>query len=159
VTIGYEYLFTGLILWFAEKVKNQGCKEVEDISYKDAILIGTLQGVAILPAVSRSGLTIAGSLYRGIRRDVAARYSFLLSLPAILGAVVLQAKDLMHPVEGMTAVGTGPLIAGIVAAAVFGFIAVKWMISVLNRGSLKPFAYYVWALGIIILIIQWSGAW
>ncbi|MCK9911699.1 undecaprenyl-diphosphate phosphatase, partial [Microbacteriaceae bacterium K1510] len=89
---------TGLILWGVESMR-RGHRKIDQINYTDALIIGTLQGAAILPAISRSGLTIAGSLMRGIDRADAARFSFLLSLPAILGAAVLQTKKLVeHPI-------------------------------------------------------------
>jgi undecaprenyl-diphosphatase len=155
-TIGYEFLVTGLILWFADRMKDKGNKSLEEIKMRDALLIGTLQGAAILPAISRSGLTIAGALFRGIDKGAAARFSFLLSLPAILGAVVLKGKDLFAGTAG-TSIGTIPLIVGTLAAVLAGYIAVKWMLAVLQRGSLKGFAFYVWVLGISILIAQWTG--
>nr|WP_315988387.1 undecaprenyl-diphosphate phosphatase [Desulforamulus aquiferis] len=76
-------------------MKTKGTKGISEISFKDALIVGTLQGAAIFPAVSRSGSTIAGALFRGINRQAAARFSFLLSMPAILGAVVLQSKRLV----------------------------------------------------------------
>jgi undecaprenyl-diphosphatase len=156
VTIGYEFLATGVILWFADNMKGKGTKSIEQIKLSDALLIGTLQGAAILPAISRSGLTIAGALFRGIDKGVAARFSFLLALPAILGAVVLQSKDLMEGVVVNT-IGTIPLIVGTLAAGLAGYVAVKWMLNILQRGSLKWFSVYVWILGISILIAQWTG--
>lgn len=161
-TLGWEFLATGAILWFADSYKSKNNKSIDQISYRDALFIGTLQGVAILPAISRSGLTIAGSLFRGINKNDAARFSFLLSLPAILGAVVLQSAKLLRGNESasLEAVGGwGPLLAGTVAAAVAGYIAVKWMIKILKTGSLKVFSIYVWALGIMVLVLQFLGKW
>jgi len=161
-TLGWEFLATGLILWFADTYKGKNNKGIEQISYRDALFIGTLQGAAILPAISRSGLTIAGSLFRGINKNDAARFSFLLSLPAILGAVVLNSVNLFNGEEAasLEAIGGwGPLIAGTLAAAVAGYIAVKWMLKILQTGSLKVFSIYVWALGIMVLILQFLGKW
>ncbi|GAX89757.1 undecaprenyl-diphosphate phosphatase [Effusibacillus lacus] len=155
VTAGWEFLLTGVIIWWADNMKN-GHKQIGDISYKDALLIGTLQGAAILPAISRSGLTIAGSLFRGIDKAAAARFSFLLSMPAILGAVVLQTVEMA---EGKVAesISISALAAGTLASAVAGYVAVKWMLNILQRGSLKGFAVYVWVVGGIILILQFLG--
>lgn len=155
VTVGWEFLVTGLVLWFADNLKDRGLKEMEDVSFKDSLVVGTLQGVAILPAISRSGLTIAGCLFQGIDRRTAARFSFLLSLPAILGAVVLQGADLLQGnIEG---IGLFPLLIGTVVAAICGYIAVRWMLKIIQRGSLKGFSIYVWILGIGILIAQFAG--
>lgn len=157
VTIGWEFLLTGLILWMADSMKNNHGKQIDQISFTDALLVGTLQGAAILPAISRSGLTIAGSLFRQIDRQAAARFSFLLSMPAILGAVVLQGNKL---VEGQTgSIGFWALLAGTAAAAISGYIAVKWMLKILQRGSLKVFSVYVWILGTGIIMAQLFGKW
>lgn len=155
-TIGYEFLATGLILWFADQMKSKGTKSLEEIEMKDALFIGTLQGAAILPAISRSGLTIAGALFRRIDKGAAARFSFLLSLPAIMGAVVLQGFELSGGGVENT-IGTIPLIVGTMAAGLAGYIAVVWMLNILQRGSLKWFSVYVWILGVSILIAQWTG--
>lgn len=156
-TIGVEFLATGVILWWADRIKNKGYKSFEQITMRDAIFIGTLQGVAILPAISRSGLTIAGSLFRQIEKEAAARFSFLLSLPAIFGACLLQGKKLVeHPSE---AIGLFPLLVGTFAAAVAGYIAVRWMLKILGKGSLKIFAIYVWILGTIVIFLQLTGKW
>jgi len=152
VTVGWEFLATGVILWIADNIKDRGTKDLGQISFKDALVVGTLQGAAILPAISRSGLTISGAFFQGIVRASAARFSFLVSIPAILGAVVLQGLDLF---EGrVETIGTLPLIIGTIISAVTGYIAVKWMLSIIQRGSLKVFSVYVWVLGIIILIMQ-----
>ncbi|MBP1930600.1 undecaprenyl-diphosphate phosphatase [Ammoniphilus resinae] len=156
-TIGVEFLATGLILWFADNLKKSRGKDLDSISFKDAIFIGTLQGAAILPAISRSGLTIAGSLWRGIKREDAAKFSFLLSLPAILGGVILQGQKLFE--EQTVSIGLPSLLVGTFAAAVAGYIAVRWMLKILREGSLKIFAVYVWILGIIIIGLQMTSNW
>lgn len=155
VTVGWEFLVTGLILWFADNLKDRGLKDLNEISFKDSLVVGTLQGAAILPAISRSGLTIAGCLFQGIDRGAAARFSFLLSIPAIMGAVVLQGADLFKGnIEG---IGLPSLLIGTVVAAVSGYIAVRWMLKIIQRGSLKGFSVYVWILGIGILLAQFAG--
>lgn len=152
VTVGWEFLATGVVLWVADNIKERGAKNIGEISFKDALVIGTLQGAAILPAISRSGLTISAAFFQGVNRAAAARFSFLVSIPAILGAVVLQGLDLF---EGRTeAVGTLPLLVGTFIAAVTGYIAVKWMLNIIQRGSLKVFSVYVWIIGVVILILQ-----
>jgi len=151
-TLGVEFIATGIIIWIAESM-GRGRKRLNEISYGDALLIGTLQGAAILPAISRSGLTIAGALFRGIERETAARYSFLLSVPAILGAAILQIKDI-------TAADNTPLITlivGTVVSGVAGYLAVKMMLALLQRGTMKVFSWYVWVLGAGIIIAQLLG--
>lgn len=155
VTVGWEFLATGLILWVADNMKKKGTKNIDQVSFKDALIVGTLQGAAILPAISRSGLTIAGALFRGIDKQAAARFSFLLSLPAILGAVVLQSTKLAS--GQAESIGFIPLLVGTLAAAVAGYVAVKWMLAILQRGSLKVFSIYVWILGAGVLAAQAMG--
>ena len=160
-TVGWEFLFTGVILWLAESMKGKGFKNIDQISFKDAFLVGTLQGAAILPAVSRSGLTIAGALFRGIDKETAARFSFLISIPAILGAVVLQSMKLFSGEESasLDAIGIIPLLVATIASAIAGYVAVKWMLKIIQKGSLKVFSIYVWILGISILVTQFLGKW
>ncbi len=154
VTIGWEFLITGLFLWFADNIKN-GYKQMEDISYTDAFFIGTFQAAAIFPAISRSGLTIVAALIRKLDRQTAAYFSFLLSTPAIAGACVLQSMELFNgTVEN---IGVASLAVALCSSAVFGYFAVKWMISYLKNHSLKVFAVYVWLLGIVIISFQMGG--
>jgi len=154
VTIGWEFLVTGFFLWFADSIRN-GRKKMDDISYTDALVIGTFQAAAIFPAISRSGLTIVGALIRKLDRETAAYFSFLLSTPAIAGALLLQGADLAKgKVEHISVTA---LLIGAFASCVFGYMAVRWMINFLKRGSLKIFAGYVWALGIVILAAQILG--
>ncbi len=159
VTIGWEFLITGLILWIADNNKNKGYKGLKDIKYLDALVIGTLQGAAIMPAISRSGLTIAGAIFRGIKKEDAATFSFLISLPAILGGVVLQVLKIYTNKDFLLIVGYIPLIVGMLAAAISGYVAIKWMLKILKNGSLKKFSIYVWTLGLLILILQMVGKW
>jgi undecaprenyl-diphosphatase len=154
VTIGWEFLATGLFLYAAELGKN-GSKKMDDITYTDALFIGSFQAFAIFPAISRSGMTIVAALWRKLDRETAAYFSFLLSTPAIAGAIVLQSADLFQrkseSISGMS------LLVGTVSAAFFGYIAVSWMIHYLKNHSLKVFAYYVWGLGALILTLQFTG--
>lgn len=155
ITVGWEFLATGAILWMADYIKERGTKETGQITFFDTIIIGALQGAAILPAISRSGLTIAGALFRRIDRRAAARFSFLLSIPAIAGAAVVQIPDLLE--GGMETIGMFPLLAGTLVSAISGYVAVKWMLEIIQKGSLKGFAIYVWILGAFVLTAQALG--
>lgn len=154
ITIGWEFLLTGCLLWYAETIE-QGRRKMEDISYGDALFIGSFQAAAIFPALSRSGLTIVAALIRKLDRETAAYFSFLLSTPAIVGAIVLQLGDLLDGQGEQIALSS--LLVGILASALFGYIAVKWMIQYLKKHSLKVFAVYVWILGGLILALQFTG--
>lgn len=154
VTIGWEFLATGCFLYIAE-VGKVGSKKMEDITYKDALIIGSFQAFAIFPAISRSGMTIVAALWRKLDRKTAAYFSFLLSTPAIIGAILLQTGDIVQG-KAETISGTS-LFIGTISAAFFGYIAVSWMIQFLKKHSLKIFSYYVWLLGILILSLQFYG--
>lgn len=153
-TLGVEFLITGLILWYAERARG-GNRHLEDMTAADALFIGFMQGLAILPALSRSGLTISGALLRRLDRSLAARFSFLLSIPAILGAAVLETKDFLQNPAGTRDIGA--VILGTVVAAVAGYAAIKFMLRLLERGNMRLFAGYVWVLGLVVIIAQLAG--
>ena len=148
VYVGIFLLVTGFLLWGAERVK-PGEKDVEDITFKNALVIGIAQGIAIAPGISRSGATIAAGLFSGLNRELAARFSFLLSIPAILGAALVQMKDI-------TSFDTSAivLIIGFTSAAIFGYLAIKLLLKIIKERSLMIFAYYCWIIGIITIIIS-----
>ncbi|WP_191562012.1 undecaprenyl-diphosphate phosphatase [Metabacillus idriensis] len=151
VTIGWEFLITGVFLWFADSIK-KGAKKLDDLTAGDALFIGTFQALAIFPAISRSGMTIVGALMRGIDKETAAYFSFLLSIPAIFGAIVFQLADLF---SGQAArIGFVPLFLATLSAAFTGYLAVRWMIGYVKNNSLKGFAIYVWVLGLLVIFIQ-----
>ena len=150
-TLGFGFLITGMVLLFADSIR-YGYKDLDETSFFDAIFVGILQGIAIFPAVSRSGLTISGALFRNMSRDFAAKFSFLLSIPAILGAAVFDLKDVLEVgVDNMDSLNLG---VGFIFSAVFGYISIKYMISILKKGKIRYFSYYVFALGALVLIDQ-----
>ncbi len=152
LVVGIGLLITGGILVLSEKVaaSNIRNKNWSTMTAWDALLIGVMQGIAITPGISRSGSTIAGSLLRGLDREYAARFSFLLSIPAILGASLLQLKDL--PAGAFDGLNWLPYVIGPAIAAVSGYIAIKLVLRFLRSGRLSVFSYYCWAVGIITLI-------
>ncbi len=154
VTIGWEFLITGALLWFADSVRG-GAKKLDQITVTDALIIGCFQATAIFPAISRSGSTIAASLFRKLDRETAAYFSFLLSTPAVAGAVALQCKDLFS--SSGSPIGLFPLFIATLSSALFGYLAMKWMIGFLKKRSLKVFSIYVWVLGLFVLVAQWTG--
>lgn len=125
------------------------------MNFLDALIIGIMQAIAIIPGISRSGATISGALFRKLERGFAARFSFLLSIPAILGALILQVKDLVKSGAADTAgesIGAAAVAAGTVTAAIVGFFAVKLMLKIIREKSLYGFAIYTAVVGILILI-------
>ena len=152
--IGFNFLFTGCILLFADRCQG-GRKKIKNMSIIDAGIVGLLQGVAILPAVSRSGMTVSACLARGMDRENAAKYSFLLSIPAILGSVVLTLKDMIGGEISLIAdFGVMPMIAGFLAAAISGYFAIRLMVEIIKNGRLQWFSIYVFVLGTVLIIDQ-----
>lgn len=122
------------------------------LNWLRAVLIGLAQAAAILPGVSRSGATIAAGIYSGIRKERAAEFSFLLSIPVILGAGLLKLKDLPPLGQGANLL---PLWLGGLAALVCGFLAIAWLLQLIKNKRLEYFAYYCWLVGIGVLIWLW----
>lgn len=150
--VGIFLLITGMILWGAEWIakrneKKEG-KEIKEVTFTNSLVIGIFQGLAIAPGISRSGSTIAAGLFSGLERKLAARYSFLLSIPAILGAALVQAKDIVSFDAGLYVA-----IAGFLSAAIFSYLAVKFMMGYIQKHSLVIFAYYCWIVGALTLIL------
>ncbi len=127
----------GLGLYFADR-HGANTRREHDIGLVDALAIGTAQALAIVPGVSRSGITIAVARWRGIERAAAARFSFLLGTPLILGAAVFKLRHLI----GEPGVFTGPFIAGIVAAAIVGVLSIAFVLRYLQRAGLGAFVVY-----------------
>lgn len=146
---GVGLIFTGIILWISENKRNNTVTE-SDMNWKQALVVGTMQGIAICPGVSRSGSTLFGGLASGLQRDFAVRFAFLISIPSIMGSLIFEGgSDAMS-----SAVGTsmGPVIAGCAAAALSGVLAIKTMIAVVRKMSLRLFSIYVWIAGTALII-------
>jgi undecaprenyl-diphosphatase len=153
--LGFSFLFTALVLLVSEYGYRTGSvKPQAAMGWFDALVIGVCQAIAIIPGVSRSGLTLSGALSRRLNRDFAARFAFLLSIPAILGALVLQLKDLVRG-EITLSIGIKPMVAGTLAAAATGFFAIQFMLKFVKARSLRGFALYVAILGILVLADQY----
>jgi len=146
--VGFFLLITGFILWGVERMP-RGEKKTKEISFTNSLIVGIAQGCAIAPGISRSGATIATSLYLGFDREMAARFSFLLSIPAILGAALIQLKDLTAGFD----ISTGAFVGGLISAMIFSYLANKFLMGYIKKHSLVIFAYYCWTVGIITLIL------
>lgn len=158
--LGVSFLITSVLLfasdWLAARTGSGKRKRgsVEDMRYQQALAMGVMQVFAVLPGVSRSGSTIVGGLASGLTRQTAAKFSFLMSAIATLGSLVFKFKDLIS--AGSTAFegGWGAAVAGMAAAAISGYLAIRWMLSLIQRISLKWFGLYTGALGVLILYDQ-----
>jgi undecaprenyl-diphosphatase len=158
--LGWAFLLTAAILtvsWLIGRREGRRIRGQGEMGWLDAVIIGVLQAVAIVPGVSRSGATLSGALSRRLDRDFAARFSFLLSIPAILGALVLQLKDLAG-VEGAAAggIGIGALAAGTATAAAAGFFSIRLMLKIVRERSLLGFAVYTAILGALVLADRYA---
>ncbi|NNL43277.1 MAG: undecaprenyl-diphosphate phosphatase [Desulfobacterales bacterium] len=145
--VGVMLMVTGFLLWFTRYVNPSG-RPIGRMTVKDALAIGITQGFAILPGISRSGSTISVALFMGIKREVAGRYSFLLSIPAICGALVLG----FDPSISQTTISAKVILLGTVSAAVIGYISLKVLLHIVKRGKLYFFAPYCLLLGFAALI-------
>lgn len=148
--VGFMLIVTGTILYVTERYKVT-VKGLAKMSIKDAVIIGCGQAVAIIPGISRSGTTIAVGLFRGLDRESAARFSFLLAIPTILGALVLSLEELFL---GTTVINLGVLAAGFVAAAVTGYLAIHLLLDAVKKGRLTWFSYYTWAVGALVIALH-----
>ncbi|QTA79427.1 Undecaprenyl-diphosphatase [Desulfonema limicola] len=145
--VGCMLIITGTFLWSSLWVKNDR-KNIAEFTIKDALIIGFVQGLAILPGISRSGSTITMGLFLGLNKETSARYSFLLCIPAIIGAQILSIKDLGTEVSFNINVIAGALTAGIV-----GYFALVLLVFIVNKGRMHLFAPYCWFVGAIALFI------
>ncbi|MBQ7605200.1 MAG: undecaprenyl-diphosphate phosphatase [Firmicutes bacterium] len=147
VAIGIGLVFTGTIMWLSEKF-GKGKYEVMQMKWRTAIFVGIMQGIAICPGVSRSGSTLVGSLSGGLKREFAVKFAFLISIPSILGSIVLEIPDLFE--EGLDMSLAGPCLLGVIVAAVSGLVAIKAMIRIVSRKKLIYFSIYTCTIGILV---------
>ena len=157
--LGVSFLITAVFLllcdWIVRRRKgNQGTKEVGILS---AIVMGFFQGIGMLPGVSRSGSTILGGVSTGLDKDKAARFSFMMSAPAILGSMLMEGKDALEDGH-FDQIAVLPSLAGIAVAAVTGYLAIRFMLRIISKIHLGWFSLYLAVLGIVFLVLQFTGA-
>ena len=143
-------LVTAAMLLAADRW-GKGDRGIEKIRWPDGLIVGLWQVAALLPGISRSGATISGGVLHGLYRSTAARFSFLLSVPALLGAGVLALLDLLE--SGTLAYDLPPVAAGFVAAAISGYLCIRWLMSYLKQHSLTIFAVYCACFGTFCLVV------
>lgn len=144
------FLITALLLIVSSRIKKSDSQlPAKPVSPIQAVIIGIMQGIGTLPGISRSGSTISGALFCGVDQKVAGDYSFIVSIPAILGAFVLELKDLGEVSES---VGAAPVIAGCAAAFAVGYISLTYLMKLIRKGKLQWFAAYLIPLGIAGMI-------
>jgi undecaprenyl-diphosphatase len=149
--VGTMMALLGVVLWFADRRANRTAGEV--VSLRDALLIGCAQALAIVPGTSRSGATISAALFLGHRREAAARFSFLLALPITAGAALVKVPHLFR--EGGDHL---PVLAGMVAAALSGFLAIRVLLSYVRTRSYTPFVLYRFAFALLVwAVVLWRN--
>jgi len=155
IWLAAAFTLTGVLLLIADRL-TKGKKEERDITWFDALFIGCCQALAIPPGISRSGTTITGGLARGLNRETAARFSFLLAIIAIFGAGVLEAyQEISRGAEAnIAAIGVMPIIVGFVVALVVGYLSIGLLLKLLKACNLKYFSFYLWGLA-LLLFADW----
>lgn len=147
--VGIGLLITGTLLWVSERIA-KGRKNINTTKYSDAFIVGFFQAIAIAPGISRSGSTIVGSLFRGLNKELTVKFSFLISLPAVLGAGTIEFLDAFE--QGMNGISSSVLIAGVLAATISGYAAINAMIKLVINQKLFYFSIYTWILGLVIIV-------
>jgi len=148
-TVAYLMLATGAYFLISEKLAAKIKHKLSYPSWLYALIVGLSQVFAMLPGISRSGTTLATSMLTGQDRELSAKFSFLIAIPAILGALVY---TLLFKSEGLTAVPSASLAAGFLAALIAGYISIRFLMQLYKKHSLSIFAYYLLLLGALILI-------
>jgi undecaprenyl-diphosphatase len=155
--VGIFLLVTSALLWGADLVTARAARIGREptpagkMAPLDALLVGCYQALAIAPGISRSGSTIAAGVFLGFDRQTAARFAFLLSIPAILGAFLFSLGDIA---TGMAGTGGIAYVVGFLAAVISGFLAVRFMMRYLKEHRLRPFAIYTLALGLFVIVVS-----
>lgn len=142
--VGIALLITGSFLYVSERRKNG-----EELGLLDSLLIGIAQGISIIPGISRSGATITTGLLRKVEKEKAFRYSFLLSIPAIIGATVTESMRV-----NMDNIDVAVMFLGVVTSMIVGYVSLKLLLKVVLKEKFHLFAYYCWTVGAIIILSQ-----
>ena len=151
---GFMLMVTGTVLWFT-RTRPSGSRGIGETGVIDALIVGLGQGFAITPGISRSGITISFGLFRGMERAWSGKFSFLLAIPAIVGALILE-------FEMPSEIGKEELfsvLAGTVAAIAVGYVSLRTLMHVVKRGNLALFSYYCWGAGALSIFLFAVGPW
>jgi len=147
--VGGALIATGFLLFFSDRVR-RGRKTERNARLLDVLLVGVAQAVATCPGISRSGTTITAGCFVGFDRRFAVRYSFLMSIPAILGANILSLKD---AIETVVVAEIPMYLVGVLVSAVVGYACIRLLKMIADKGKFGFFAYYCWAAGLLTLIL------
>ena len=147
--VSVALLLTGCMLFFSDRLA-RGRKSAKTATVTDALLVGCAQAIGTLPGISRSGSTISAGMMRGFDRTFAVRFSFLMSLPAVFGATLLELKDALE--LGLDPAVLPYCVVGVVVSAVVGYFAIRLVNLLADKGKFGKFAYYCWAVGLVSLV-------
>lgn len=148
--IGIAFLITGMLLFLSDRLKD-GRKTERSMTVGDAVKIGLVQAVATLPGISRSGSTITAGMATGLNRSFAVNFSFLMSLPAVLGATIMETKKAIE--AGINVSAVPAYLVGMVIAGVIGYFAIKLLKIIAEKGKFGRFCYYCFGIGILTIIL------
>jgi undecaprenyl-diphosphatase len=148
--IAGSLILLALLLWLAERVTRKA-RPMASVSFFDGLIVGLAQIVALIPGVSRSGITMTAGLFRGLTREAAARFSFLLSAPVIGGATVKKLLELRH--TGIEASARMPMLLGFLASFIAGYLTIRFLLRYLQRNTLYLFVGYRIILGVVIVVL------
>lgn len=151
--IAIQLIFFGALLGYADRMPQR--RRLRETNLRDGWYVGLAQVLALAPGTSRSGITITAARWLGLDRDAAARFSFLLLIPAVAGATVYKAASAVH--EGLPSGVAGPMVVGTIAAAVSGYLAISFLLRLVRTTSYRPFVLYRYAAGAAILLIIATG--
>jgi undecaprenyl-diphosphatase len=151
--IAAALIIVGLMMWWGDHISARN-HNLNEVNLKDAIVVGISQAFAVIPGVSRSGATMTGGLFCGMKRETSARFSFLLSTPIIAGAALKKGLEMYH--EGIPAAMRLPLIVGVIISAIVGYLVIAGLMRYLERRTFKIFVVYRLALGVIVLLLGWG---
>ena len=151
VFIGAALIVTGFLL-FASDMMRKGRKTERHATWTDALIVGVGQAIATMPGISRSGMTITAGCFCGFERKFAVRFSFLMSIPAILGANILSISDALE--AGVNWAELPMYLVGVVVAAVSGYLCIRLLKMIAEKGKFGFFAYYCWAVGVLTLVLN-----
>jgi len=151
--IATTLIVMGLVLGVADRLGKQD-RDLKQVGMKHAVLLGVAQSLALIPGVSRSGATISMGLFLGLKREAATRFAFLLAIPAVVGAGLFELKDVPN---GDNNYGWGPTIVATIVSFLVGYVAIAWLLKYISTHSYTPFVIYRVSLGVLTLVLLWTG--
>ena len=154
--LGVSFLITALFLLICDQVAAHNRKAGRKVGFLQAVVMGAFQGIGMIPGISRSGSTILGGVSTGLNKSVAARFSFMMSAPAIVASLLMEGKDAIE-LGYAQSIELVPCVAGIIAAALVGYLAIRFMLRIIAKVPLSWFALYLAILGVAYLVLQLTG--